>query len=369
MWYSGFDGGLWHLGKATRVIDSAGDWERQRSVVTQSPEPILTGLGQSFAHIGALSPVVFPLESDTGPASWGAYYAGDDGERLRTGYAEGDLFTMFAHQRFPTVEDTIGLSVVRGDDDDSVISIVQTIDGFPVVVNGVASPADDDITQLILDAQAGFLYVLSKLNEGVVVVDIRDDSTDTFDDVNYLDIETVLRLRGVTAGVGFRDGVIRETATGRYLYLTGRDPEGVVVVDLAQVVDDAVKEVIFGPAMGSLPMTDLSRNTGNTTLAAIGGASTALIDDQDLLIVSHYRDNSVSMFDLSMGEWGEEIRYLADVGENPWVVRVSPDGTRGVVANYLGTIDENRVSSTLMVIDLDEASDTYLEPLTWIGYL
>ena len=95
----------------------------------------------------------------------------------------------------------------------------------------------------------------------------------------------------------------------------------------------------------------------------------ALLDDRDLLLVSHFRDNSLSVFDLSIGDWGTEVRYLPDLGENPWTVRVSPDGTRGVVANYVGTIQDNRVSSTMVVIDLDEDSETYLEPLTWIGNL
>lgn len=360
MWYSGFDGDLWTIGKATL---NGEDWTRAASPVTGRPEALLVGLNLSFAHAGVGSPVAVPLDD----GAWGLFYEGTEGDRPRVGYAEGDLTHMFAHQRFPTAGDALGFRVTRGDSVDSVISINQTVDGFPIIVNGVDSVADDDITNLILDPVGGFLFVLSKLNEGVVVLDIRDDSTDAFDDTNYLDIETVLRLRGVTAGVSFRDGLVREVNGGRYLYLTGRDPEGVVIVDLAQIEDNSKKEVVFGPAMGSLPMTDLSRNAGPSTLATIGGASMAL--KNDLLLVTHFRDNSVSAFDLSMGEWGEEIRYLADLGENPWTIRISPDGTRAVVANYVGNIDENTVNSTLVVIDIDETSETYLEPLTWIGNL
>jgi hypothetical protein len=48
------------------------------------------------------------------------------------------------------------------------------------------------------------------------------------------------------------------------------------------------------------------------------------------------------------------------------VVRVAPDGLTAVVANYTGDVVDGLASSTLVVIDLDPTSDTYLEPLTWI---
>jgi DNA-binding beta-propeller fold protein YncE len=56
------------------------------------------------------------------------------------------------------------------------------------------------------------------------------------------------------------------------------------------------------------------------------------------------------------------------MGENPFSVAISPDGRFAVAANYVGKPLENgSKSSTLVVIDMDRTSDTYLEPLTWIS--
>jgi hypothetical protein len=72
------------------------------------------------------------------------------------------------------------------------------------------------------------------------------------------------------------------------------------------------------------------------------------------------------VIDLNLGVWGEEIRYHQDIGENPSVVRTSPDGTFAVVANYLGAVSGNTVGSSIVLLDLDPLSPTWLEITTRI---
>ena len=80
-------------------------------------------------------------------------------------------------------------------------------------------------------------------------------------------------------------------------------------------------------------------------------------------------DAVLTFYDLDLGAFGEPVAYLPYLGENPHVVRIAPDGRTAVVANYVGDVVEDLASSTLVIIDIDPTSDTYLEPLTWIGNL
>ncbi len=154
-----------------------------------------------------------------------------------------------------------------------------------------------------------------------------------------------------------------------YLYAVGRGPDSLLVFDLAPVVDDDVKEQIHMDVVGTLPLPDVIEDEGYDSTSLVGGSRLALADGGRLLLVTNFRDNSVSVFDLEMGAWGEEVRYIAEVGENPWDIVVTPDERYAIVANYLGEIDDNRVSSTLAFIDLDPASDTFLEVVTWVRNL
>ena len=104
----------------------------------------------------------------------------------------------------------------------------------------------------------------------------------------------------------------------------------------------------------------------DTTRNSISGGVMALRerDGRRHLFVPHFRDNSVSVFDLDRGAYGELVAYLPSIGENPHLARVSPDGRHVVVASFLGEVDDGFVSSTLSVIDADPDSDTFLEVVT-----
>src|SRR5690606_22585490 len=127
------------------------------------------------------------------------------------------------------------------------------------------------------------------------------------------------------------------------------------------VVDDDTKEMVDFVSVGVLPMHDEIDDDGDETFAALGAAGLALVPSQQLLLVTHFRDNSVSVFDLTLGAFGEEIRHIEDVGENPHAIAVSPDQTWAAVATFLGATASGADGSTLAVLDLDPDSPTYLQ--------
>ena len=104
--------------------------------------------------------------------------------------------------------------------------------------------------------------------------------------------------------------------------------------------------------------------TSQAPLSASAGMT--LSADNRHLVVAHHRGNGVSIFDMEQDTFGAEIAWLAHVGENPHLVRLSPDGRYAVVANYVGEIEDKAASGTLSVIDMDPASETFLEVVTWL---
>ena len=98
----------------------------------------------------------------------------------------------------------------------------------------------------------------------------------------------------------------------------------------------------------------------------MGGAQLAYQASGNLLFMTHFRSNSLQVYDLSLGAFGEPIRRIADIGENPYALALSPDEKTLVVANYVGEVDDAFVSSTAAVLDVDSQSETYLEVLTWL---
>ena len=240
----------------------------------------------------------------------------------------------------------------------SVIELAQANQFFSTSGTGMSA--------MTHDPARGFLYVVSKLDAFVYVVDVRDDSGGTLDDSNYLDLET-LAVTPSSGTTGYR-GALLDPARDR-LYLTSRSPEGVVILDLTQLVDNDAKEVSWYTAMGVLAMqSEITNDRGVDSTSRIGGAGMTLSADGRYLLATHHRSNAVAAFDLEQGAWGEEIAWLAHIGENPHVVRLTPDGRHAVVANYVGDVDPDgrATSATLAVIDMDPESETFLEVVTWL---
>lgn len=350
MYYAGFDGLEWHIGHA--VFDG-GVWVRRTAPGQALPIAAMSGLPASFSTAGVERPVL----DRTGPTPR-LWYAGRDVHQPRLGLAIPDGEVVFPAQRFPTPGDRVTFQVVPGDGRRSNIELQQRTQDL--------QPTGIGMSSMTFDPDRGFLYVSSKLANFLYVIDVRDDTASLFDDTNYLDVEAFISVRADVELMGFRD-VLVDPVRDR-LYATSRNPDGVVVLDLDDIVDDDAKEIVYDAAEAVLPMLGAAPNdAGRVTDAEIGSNGMALSADGNVLLVTHLRDNSLWAFDLRAGSHGEPLAYLPNIGENPHLVRVTPDGRHAVVANYLGDVSEGRVvSSTLAVVDLDPDSPTYLEVLTWL---
>lgn len=349
--YAGFDGAAWSLGHA--VLDDDGTFTRRLDPVSDLSLPSMTGEPLSYSSLGVSSPVLVGRSGD----QLDLLHAGLDGFTIRIGRATGTPVRQWSQVRFPTVGDQLTFTTELGRTGTSVIELAQVTRDFYSTGIGMSG--------MTHDPARGMLYVPSKLESYIYVVDVRDDSGGALADVNALDVEGIVAVNSL-GSIGFRDVLIDE-ARDR-LYLTARDPDGVVVIDLTLLVDDDVKAVDWYTASAVLPLQDQLDDAGETTVAAMGGAGMALTPDGRYLLVAHTRGNGVAVFDLEQGAFGAEIAWLADVGEDPHLIRIAPDGRHAVVANYVGDVlDDNSSSSTLAVIDIDPASPDFLQVVTWLA--
>jgi DNA-binding beta-propeller fold protein YncE len=364
LYYSGFDGISWHIGHATR--DARGRWVRLLDDADRTA-PVMSRVDRTFSHLGVHSPVALPQDGGlAGAGGWDFFYGGSDGVKDRIGEAVSSVgggedslaeAVLYPAQRFATADDTFVFGTARGDPEVSVIELAQSVEDFTTIGVGMANIA--------LDERRGFLYAASKLLNRVWVADIRDDSSGLVRDSNFLDLEAVLQIDNLSTDHGFRDIAIAEQRG--LLYLSGRSPDAIVAVDLEALVDDDLKDLVTSAAVGTLPAPDINGDRGVTTSAAIGSSGMVLSPDERYLWATHYRDNSITVYDLSLGAYGEAIQNIPFVGENPHVLRTSPDGRFVVAANYTGEVnEEGTASGTLSVIDADPASPTFLEVLTRI---
>jgi hypothetical protein len=356
LWYTADDGERFSIAYAARTED--GTYVRRARPYDDALAAVLGPTVASFAGGGVRSPVLGPVDGERCTV----YISGFDGARWRTGTTVTRGEVLYPAWARPTQGDVLNFSTFRGEPGTSTIDLGQVIGGVPLPGwDGLLG--NDGPSATALDAARGWLFVVSKGDPRVIVVDIRDDSTATQADTNYLDIEAVLRFPTPTGTLGFYDVVL---GPDQRIYLAAREPESVMVVDTSSLVDDAVKELVDNLPQGLVPMHDLNDDAGESSFAPIGTAGLALVPGQGLLLATHFRDNALSVIDLSAGPWGEEIRYLQDIGENPHLVRVSPDGTYAVIANYLGAVTQNATGSSLSILDLQPASSTWLEITTRI---
>ncbi len=356
VWYSGFDGAIWSIGYAERT--GAGAFVRRTPPTALVPAASLSGAGRTFSALGVRSPVL--LNDGVETTMW---YSGTDGVAWRVGEAAAHDGELFPRQRFPLAGDSFTFDTHPGEPGRSQIKLGRQV-GRLLLPGAPGGPTADGPSAGVLDASRGILWIVSHTFPGLIAVDVRDDSTSTFDDRNYLDIEAAVRVSTTTGLLGFQDVAVGPDGK---LYLAATQPDSVLVIDPSNLVDDADDDVIDARVVGVLPMHDATDDQGETTFAFVGVSGLAFVPAQNLLIATHFRDNSLSIFDLSLGTAGEEIRYVPNVGENPSVVRVSPDGRSAVITNYLGEADGDVADSSLSLLDLSPASPTYLQITTRIS--
>ena len=238
-----------------------------------------------------------------------------------------------------------------------VIDLSRAVHGF--VTSGSSG------TALVLDEELGFLYLTSKATNYITVLDVRDDSTLEYAD-NFLGIEAIVSVLTVEGPRGIRD--VEIDGTRDHLLISTVSPEAVFVLDRSQIVDDDRADLLPTTPIGAVPVgraVEDANDVNYTGGLPIGPGDMALADDGHLF-VPNFAEDAVSIFDLGLGAWGREVRTVANVGGNPWLVRLTPDGKYAIVANYTGDVENELVSSSLAIIDADPDSPTAFQVLTWL---
>ncbi len=346
MWFTGNDGEGRQIGYAERIVGDV-DW-----IVSEDAEgaarPAFPVLAASLGSEGISRPVV--RATGTG---FEMLYGAIDAAESRVGRAYGQVADRFHRDlALPTIADTWGFSVIPPND---AVAISLDTALNPELARGCMT--------LALDEAAGMLYVGCKLVPYVYVLDVRDDSSESWADLNYLGVEAILTL-ALSSSSGVRDLMI-DPGTGT-LYGLVDEPEAVVVIKADDIVDDQGTDDLRQRVLGLLPLPrSFERDGGVETQSAVGPAQMVLHPDGTHLFVTNFNNNSVSVYDLSLGPLGTLVAETDDLGENPYAMLLTPDGTRLVVANYLGEVD-GYVSSTLVVLDADPSSAGFLDALGWV---
>lgn len=352
LWYAGYDGASWQIGHATREGDD-GEWEGATDG-DGAARAVLAAGGGSFGAAALQRPVV-----SAGEEGWELFYTGVDEEVGRVGWASGpEADRLHRVLRMPTVGDSWGFTSIP-EDETGAIDLDQAVDGEAITARGCTALTKDD--------NRGFVYVGCTLVPLVFVLDVRDDSTDTDADLNYLDVEAVLFAQTTTnSDSGFRD--LLYDPTRDVLWALSDDPEGVYRLRVDDLVDDDGNAFVRDRILGTLalPRAD-ERDRGVDTQASVGPGSMVLHPDGRHLFVTNFNHNSVTAFDLDLGPDGMEVGAAEDVGENPYGIVLTPDGSRGVVGNYSGeVVDDVTTNSTLAILDTDPDSASFMSVLTWV---
>lgn len=350
MWFSGSNGDSWQVGYATRASDDE-TWLAATDPDGE-PRPVLPLLSGSIGALGVSRPVV-TVSGD----QFTMLYTAIDSDATRVGLAQGrEADRLHRKLKLPTLADEWGFTVVPPNEDDA-ISLDFAVDDLAYSGRGC--------TTLELDSNLGMLFVGCKLVPYVFVLDVRDDSTTSFDDLNYLGIETVLSIVTSTGSdSGIRD-LVADPGRG-VLWGIADEPDGIYAIRIDDVVDDARTEVLRDRILGILTLpAGLERDEGVDSQASVGPAQIAMHPDGEHLFVTNFNDNSLSVYDLSIGPIGTLVGTADAIGENPYGLALTPDGLYAVVANYSGEVGVD-VSSTLVVIDADPASSSFLSALTWV---
>lgn len=355
LWFAGFDGAQWSLGYA----EDDGDGVFVGSIRADgAPRAVLAPAAGSFGVSDIVRPVVEPSED-----GWTLWYTGLDVGVGRVGRAvlhEPDR--AWRDPAMPTRADTWSFVAQPADDADA-IDLDITVEGTSVApVRGCSALARDDAR--------GFLYVTCKLLPEIFVVDIRDDSDlaegGSFVDLNYLDVESILVVETSTGGsAGPRSAVVDQEHG--WLWTVTDTPASLMAFDLSELEDDADIELVRDSVVSMLPLPrGGDRDEGVNTQADVGPAQIVLHPDGHHLFVTNFNDNSVSCYDLSVGTAGTLVAEATEVGENPYALALTPDGTRGLVGMYSGEVEGSVTHSTVMVLDTDPDSPTFMTPVTWL---
>lgn len=355
MWFTGDSGTATQIGYAERASDDD-EWASATSD-EGTERPVLAAALGGFGIGGVGRPVVLP--SDTG---WTLWYTGLDGAQGRVGRAVGVSVDRFHRDlRMPTVADAWSFTTVPAREGET-LSLDLTVDGGNIAGGGCSAIAEDE--------DRGFLYVGCKLVPYVYVVDIRDDSTAGFDDLNYLDVESVILIETSTGSDSGMRGLVVDRDRG-WLWGIADEPEAIYAIDLTLLEDNADVELLREQVVAMLPLPRAGSRGGENdqgpeTQSSVGPANLAFHPDGRHLVVTNFNGNSVSAYDLAVGPVATLVAQTDGVGENPYALRFSPDGSLLAVANYAGEVEDAHTASSIALLDGDPTSPTFLQAKTWL---
>ncbi|MFZ5481204.1 MAG: hypothetical protein ACOZNI_30880 [Myxococcota bacterium] len=358
LWFSGDSGEAWQIGFAERA--SGDDDFTVASDAEGAARPVIASAAGGFGAGGVQHPVV--VDDGDGYTLW---YAGLDAGQARVGRAIArDPDRVHRDLRLPTLADDWGFTAIPAGDEDS-IPLDVPVEGVDLMGMGCSSLAQD--------VARGYLFVGCKLANFVYVLDVRDDSDPYVADLNYMGIEAVIVLETSTASCAYIDSgdcsglrdVLYDPARG-WLFGVADEPEGIYVLDVTAIDDDGDADLVREEIRAILPLPRSGeRDEGVDTQSYVGPGRLVLHPDGQHLFATNFNDNSVSVYDLALAG-GTLVAQATNVGENPYAIRISTDGTRAYVANYSGEVHDEAVASTLVVLDADPTSPSFLAPLTWV---
>ncbi len=352
MWFSGNGGAAWQIGYAERVGDDA-DWTTA-TMEDGTERPVLEAALGGFGTDGVIRPVAVPT-----PTGWTVWYTGLDEDQGRVGRAVAASNPDRLHRdlRMPSLSDTWSFTTVPAREGET-LTLDLAVDGVNVAGGACSALAEDE--------DRGFLYVGCKLVPYVYVIDIRDDSVGEFADLNYLDVESIILIETSTGSDSGMRALVVDRDRG-WLWGVADEPEAVYAIDLANIVDDADSEIVREQIVALLPLPRaLERDEGTDTQSTVGPANLAFHPDGRHLLVTNFNGNSVSAYDLGVGVVGTLVAQTEAIGENPYAIRISPDGTFAAIANYTGEVQGAYASSSIALLDADPASPTFLQVKTWL---
>lgn len=337
--YSGFNGSAWEIGYARKTESG---WERFQNL-DDVEHPILESTGFFYSEGVQKAVPIFGYKNQF-------FYSGIQDGIPRVGRASGHYPTHLAPAyMFPSPGDSLQFTTTKGSEDIDAIPL--DIDTADLPLTGVG------LGGLHIDQEKGFLYAVSKLLPYIIVIDIRDDSTEDFDDRNYLDVEATIAFSTSSGAIGFRQVLTSEDK----IYAINDAPESIFIIDGSTVEDNATHELIRDAFQGWLPAPrGAERDEGDNTRMSLGPGQMALQPNGNLLALSNFNANSVSIYNLNLGPNGQLIDEIPLYTENPYAISFSPDGLRLVVGSYTGDIDGNFGNSSLITINTDPNDASYL---------